>query len=103
MNTKTYSILAATSLFLYAILGFAKEVVEKGLLAWLHIDPPGGYHPNDFLLNISPYLGILLVVAGVFIVLAIYEFVKENKKAKLEKILKQIDHSRSSYEVEKEK
>lgn len=81
MNKRFYSAVGAISIFLYCILGFVEEAIEKNLLAKLTVGEVGFGHA-DFLLDVSSYKTILLAVAGVCIIIAVISAIWEWRKKK---------------------
>ena len=77
-----FSITATFSILLYAVLGYMKEVFEKSKLVSL-MESQVDFANDVFILNVSFYLNILLIVAGLSIVLTLccfaYDIVSKKK------------------------
>jgi hypothetical protein len=84
MNKRFYSAVGALSIFLYCVLGFVEEAIEKRLLVELAVGSVGAmtYSTADFLLDVSSYKTILLAVAGVCIIIALISAIWEWRKKK---------------------
>lgn len=81
MNKKFYAAMGIISILLYCILGFLEAVINKCLIVKLTVSTVS-FSPDDYLLQVSPYKGILLAVAGVCIAISVISSIRESQKSK---------------------
>jgi hypothetical protein len=73
-GSSTYLTLASIAVFLYATIGSISEIVNKVLITWL-ITSNVSFAYEDFVLDVSLYLNILLATAAVYIVISVSKLV----------------------------